>query len=70
MAYRRAAGFPCQDAAGPLLRHAQILQVGGVDLFGQRLQIRASWFADAVFCKQARHQLFSLRLGHASVSDR
>lgn len=69
-AYRRAAGLPCQDAAGPFLRHAQILQVGGVDLFGQRLQIRASRFAHIFLREQARHQFFPLRLRHASVSDR
>lgn len=70
-AYRGAAGFARQNAAGSLLCHTEVLQVGCVDLLGQGLQVRAAWFAHALLlCEQTRHQLLSLRLGHASVSDR
>lgn len=37
--YRGAAGFARQDAASPLLGHAEVLLVGCVDLFGQGLQV-------------------------------
>lgn len=69
--YCSAAGFASQDAAGPLLGHTEVLQVGCVNLFGQRLQVGGTRFAEVkLLCKQARHQLLPLRLRHASVSYR